>query len=92
MKIKNKLIVGFIAVVAFSAAVISVPTIIYQIKTINKNIYSNADIQMRAACSDIYAFLEKPDYVISAVSSYLDSVVDIELNKLEDYLKNLTKD
>ena len=73
MRIRAKLILSNIIVVAFSVLVVSLPVLFLQTRELKSNIEQSAIQNMAIASGDISAFLKKSKVIINDMASYLQA-------------------
>ena len=89
MRIRSKLILSNIIVVAFSVLVVSLPVLFLQTRELKSNIEQSAIQNMAIASSDISAFLKKSKVIINDMASYLQANAVAEIAENINSLENM---
>ena len=92
MRIRAKLILSNIIVVAFSVLVVSLPVLFLQTRELKSNIEQSAIQNMTIASSDISAFLKKSKVIINDMASYLQANAVEEQTSINTFIDAISDD
>ncbi len=73
MKIKNKLILSYAAMVFFSILLVALPIMSTQVSELKRQIEENSESKLTMAKDSINTFLDKPSALVKSVEPYINS-------------------